>query len=432
MSFCQIAKTSIIALTTVLFVSCQSEFERNTLTDDGKLDVVVIGNGSGVKGGSLTQNNCSPKQRQGNLNKAHGRAMWKGARAAYKHSVNVDGTDEYTLTPIDDCGKRGLATAKAERIQNAADVIAVIGHATSGTTRSAAYLYDQVGIPLVAPIATSPYAFHPPGKTANQEKLKNFVRLPPSDKRAQAPAAAMVATELLKGKEIFIIGDKSSDAWEYAKPLYNEALSIIPETRITDNNTIKDKAISLERVAGDVLVQDTDVVIFAGYGTTAEKFLYELAQAYEAKDRSDVPGIVLTDGAMTGDISKQTLNTFNIRITFPIPDVSKISCGGEDYKNLKNILNKSNNKSFQMFAYDAVLMADKAISQCSQKNISRDCVEKKLRELRDFNGVCSTYSFQNGENMLSNYYVYSNVYGDVRRDSLHMVSTFDTNKLVKY
>jgi branched-chain amino acid transport system substrate-binding protein len=358
--------------------------------------------------------------------------MWKGARAAYKHSVNVDGTDEYTLTPIDDCGKRGLATAKAERIQNAADVIAVIGHATSGTTRSAAYLYDQVGIPLVAPIATSPYAFHPPGKTANQEKLKNFVRLPPSDKRAQAPAAAMVATELLKGKEIFIIGDKSSDAWEYAKPLYNEALSIIPETRITDNNTIKDKAISLERVAGDVLVQDTDVVIFAGYGTTAEKFLYELAQAYEAKDRSDVPGIVLTDGAMTGDISKQTLNTFNIRITFPIPDVSKISCGGEDYKNLKNILNKSNNKSFQMFAYDAVLMADKAISQCSQKNISRDCVEKKLRELRDFNGVCSTYSFQNGENMLSNYYVYSNVYGDVRRDSLHMVSTFDTNKLVKY
>lgn len=426
----------LASLLVILTSGCIENGVTEGLERDGVPDVVIIGNGVGVDTESEAndQTDCKLINRVGNLNKAHGLAMWEGALAAYNNSEYATNTDKYELYSIDDCGVRKRAEQKARIIQSSPEVIGVIGHATSGTTRSAAYLYDRAGIPLIMPIATSPFAVYPPGQRSEEDRLSNFVRLPPDDRKAQAPAASIVATEMLGGEDIYLLADKSADAWEYSRPLFTQIDELIPATQGVRSDTVRDSPEKLKAAADDIALKQPDVLVFAGYGTTAEKLLNDLNQKYrEVGLGSQKPRVVMTDGTMTGDISSRTMSAYDIYITFPIQQVRKEKCRASDYDILKATIGDTFNRSFQVFGYDAVLMVDSAIGKCAGDGISRSCVMQELQQQDVFRGACTSYSFKEGENILSQYYVYSNVRKDSSRSSsLKMIDEISANRLADY
>lgn len=134
-----------------------SDFDKQ----DPKFLIVVVGDGVQEKLGGEAMAREYP------VNRGQGEAMWKGVQLAYDSSEVVKKIKHLIdIKPFDDGGSGTCARKIAECIFSNPCVIAVIGHATSGTTLEAAEIYSRAGIPLIMPIATSPYVFYPHAKNS--------------------------------------------------------------------------------------------------------------------------------------------------------------------------------------------------------------------------------------------------------------------------
>lgn len=389
---------AVILLVIILGLSnCHSD--SNIQPKSSKAFVIAV-IGDGVPSSSSQPNRVYP------LNRAQGRDMWSGVKAAFDRSprlANIRGL--MTLQPFDDGGNASEAERLARQIQSNPNVIAVIGHATSETTRAAAWVYDEVGIPLLMPIATSPFAVYPPMKNETEGKrLQNCIRLPPSDDRVQAPAVAVLAKSKISpaAKKITLLRDISRDTPEYSGPLYDRLDKILPEI-------IKRQAVNVEQTDFQVLAagireEQSDLIIFCGYGTTAVRLFQALRNAYAAEDIVQRPKVILTDGCRIPDLDTRG---FEVYLTFPVPSIRNLKGRdeNEDIRALLDAIDKDKRESYQLHGYDAMLMVGAALEKC-RNMISRTCVRQQLMNLQDFAGVLSTYSFNAGENIFPTYYVY--------------------------
>lgn len=393
----------------LLFNSCDQNEE-----DSGKLNrppfvVAIVGDGVDGPTGQINTFKLIGRvpASEATINARQGLAMWQGAEIAYNHSPSLNSARKlFRIKGYDDRGNLEVARKIARALRKDPHVIAVIGHATSGTTREGAWLYSQAGIPLLMPIATSPNAAFPPSSEIVEEnRLQNYFRLPPSDDRVQAPAIVFYAMDILKAESCFLLRDISADAAEYSGPLVESLQELIPYCRVEHApQNINRNEPSIAHVPIAIAAESPDVVIFCGYGTTVHRLIHVLRMHY--RDNADLkrPRLILTDGCKTGELDTSGFETY---VTFPVPDIGDIQRDTDDFAVLTKHIPIGVEQSYHIYGYDAMLFIGTSIKDIQEEKISRRTILGELRkDSRYFCGVVGEYDFIHGENVRAGYYVY--------------------------
>lgn len=86
------------------------------------------------------------------------------------------------------------------------------------------------------------------------------------------------------------------------------------------------------------------------------------------------------------------------------------------------MIKEGKNDSYEMFAYDAMLLLAVAADTCkrSDRPIGRTCLMDALHGIRGDKGVAELYSFESGENRRASYFVYQ-----ARSDDLYADARFE-------
>lgn len=395
-------------LAVLLFAGCGAGVE--SLPSDASRspdspDLVVAVVGAGVAGTRAPGNRASSPDLE-SLNSDQGWAMWSGSIAAYNESPSVPNLRQlFELLPFDDDGTEQGAIDCAKKLQTNPRVIAVIGHASSGATKAAASYYAEAGIPLLMPIATSPNVMSSStGPLGKATRLRNCYRLPPCDVKGQAKAVAWLVQEHLKANRPYLIVDESRDASIYSHPLAEAVADHLPIGGAMQR-TVDRKSGSLRDAVAGVKSHRPDTIVFCGYGSMAQEFLDALRVVYaETTPKENRPTVLLTDGCKIPDLNVEGFDTY---LTFPLPTVKDITTETPDLKLLKAAVTRDPAESYQMYGYDAVLTLGQAMRECQRDGgITRANLLAKLAS-NSFTGASLSYRFEDGDNYLSSYYVFT-------------------------
>jgi ABC-type branched-subunit amino acid transport system substrate-binding protein len=396
-----------------------------------KFMVAVVGDG-------LENDNPSPN--------TLGYPMWIGAKEAFDHSSAFDGLRQYMeLVPTDDHANVATADARARELRIESRVLAVIGHSTSGTTEAAAWLYEQFGIPLLAPAATSSTIMCAPAgeqgiqhylnllfqrqdcdiepkQVPGRRRLSNVFRLPPSDQKAQAPAVVTMTERLVDpgvNPRVYLISNESSETVGYCAPLHDAIFRLLP----TSYHVTPIRAKSNQEVMAkgqDIRTLDPAVVILCDYAEGANLLIAGLRAAYAKVPSAKRPAILMTDGCKD---NKLDVTGFKVYLTFPTRGIRSYNFAFSqsdemsDYRSLRGLVDarvraaeKTNGhyeESIEMYGYDAMLILAQVAAKCHQRNqLGRSCVMATLKDDRDLAGVVDSYTFEAGEH-LANYFVFT-------------------------
>jgi ABC-type branched-subunit amino acid transport system substrate-binding protein len=368
--------------------------------EEAPLIIAVVG--SGVSRGD------APNPAMLDLNWEQGWAMWSGAQTAYLSSAFEDLRDVVQLQPYDDDGNPETAREIAKKLRSNPRVLAIVGHATSGTTKSAAPLYAGAGIPLLMPIATSPEA----SINAGGSRYANCFRLPLNDRNGQAPAIAWVVENQLKSKHPVIIIDKTRDAAVYSQPLAEAVRRVLG---LSDNSieVLEERADSAD-LAISLRSRGYDVAIFCGYGSTATSLLGAVSEVYEnwnnshPQQKKPLPQFILTDGCMSANLR---LHGVPALLTFPAPNSQHVN-GKEVCDALNDTIKSDNDETYQVYGYDALMILAESLKDLRDRKdpggrtLSRRSLMLNLETKERFSSGCLSYSFKEGENLDGAYYIY--------------------------
>jgi ABC-type branched-subunit amino acid transport system substrate-binding protein len=326
--------------------------------------------------------------------------MFNGASAALKKSPRLQRLLEtLDIQGFDDAADPSNSVQIADSLRRDPRIIAVIGHATSESTRAAVQLYHSVGIPLVMPIATSPSVML--SKEAVPTRFDNAFRLPPADDIAQAPAIAYLLLNKLNSQRIALIQDETPGAVGYSDPLTNALRPYITNHVVYSGYADRLNPNFVE-LASSTHSNHPDTVVFCGYGTTAIELLSALRSVYAPEPESSRPRVVLSDGCLVPDLNTSHFETF---LTFPhIAVRSAITpADSADITNLHTVFGRIANLGYELFGYDAMLIIGEAALSCAKEGISRECLTHRLHRPDGFLGMGGLYRFDAGENVLSSY-----------------------------
>jgi ABC-type branched-subunit amino acid transport system substrate-binding protein len=386
------------AMALLAMVLCSANCRGNhQLPIEGRFTIYVVGDG--VPPIRKEINRIFP------LNRAQGQAMWRGAETALKtsprlsavrHIVALKGFDDGSLA----IEARNFATSLKDR----KDVIAVIGHATSQTTRAAIGRYSEFGIPIIMPIATSDLVMYP--EEAPGKRVVNAFRLPPSDARAQAPAVAYLV-KVKNFSKVLIVQDVSEGAKGYSQTLMDAIAPLIRSSTVAIVQVNRSQRQTFSEAAVSARSNDVQAIVFCGYGSTAQDFFYALREQYKGQELSARPTLILTDGCLVADLNPEGFTSF---LTFPhlgIEDVSEVA-HEEDVRIVKGLNASGSPPSYEPFGYDAMLILGQVMQAClGKKRLSRRCIVEELsHSAQPFFGVTGVYEFDSGENRHSRYDVF--------------------------
>lgn len=365
-----------------------------------KFEVAVVGNGVPQE---AVEN--PPLERDFPKDESKGRAIWSAARLALQSDDFSELASVIELRPYDDFGNDHRAASIARELRVKPSVLAVIGHTASGTTQAAAHIYDGAGIPVLMPIATSPGVMFPPGREGEDEdRLKRVFRLPPADDRVQAPAVAWLVTRQLHSQRVYVVGDTSPGAEAYSRPLCENAgrlmdgATTVHPLHWVDGNT-DDMGLAARKVHG----WKADTIVFCGYTSTALQLLQRLREQYATIPVQSRPILIFTDGVLDESLDARG---FRALLTFPLPTLESLGARDEA-KQLEGLLGKGEIESYEIYAYDAMLILRDAIRRCEAAGgLSRSCVTQKVGNTKGLRGVAFSYTFLGGENIESSYHVY--------------------------
>lgn len=352
--------------------------------------------GSGVDPSANLPNRVVP------INRAQGAAMWRGVQAAWSDLGVSARFPRLRLLHDDDGGDMQEAERIALRLQEDWTILAVIGHATSGSTRSAAWHYAEVGIPLLMPISTSPNVALPPPNAPSDFRLRNTFRLPLNDIE-QARAVAYFSLDILAARRIVLLTDRTPNAEEYSATFANTLPSLLGVRQlVTPPIQVSRLHHAMHSVALEIGSRDPDLVLFAGYSQTANDLLSALDGLYRAPDYRDKrrPQILLTDGCMDAELS---VFGFDLFISFPAPVPV---APAEDRPALAALLRSRVLPSYELFGYDSVRVLSAALDVCA-RGLSRACIAQALHRPGAVAGLVTSYQFDpDGEPLYGKYYVY--------------------------
>jgi hypothetical protein len=338
----------------------------------------------------------------------------------------------FELIPDNDCQNPEDATRLASELHKDPAVLAVIGHSTSNTTGRVAEIYAQAGIPLIMSEATAASAATYFSKQAGapdapKDRVPSYIRLQPSDDQAQAPAIAGMILRLRLGQEnknstVYLLTGLDLGAEDYSKGLVSEVRRLLIGRKVPTQALLvgQDKGQLIGKVPTPVLsveqaiqkihgpATSDDIVFFAGYRQQADDILIKLDQSYTGRAARDRP-IILLPEACSGLEAQPQLKDFRLCRTGPADTTACIGTLRNDARLAKwrrkeeaDLLPIS-----MVYGHDAVQLVSRAIKRCRDggRSITRSCVLEQLRATVS-SGACGGYSFREGENLLSSYYVF--------------------------
>ncbi|MCB1959181.1 MAG: branched-chain amino acid ABC transporter substrate-binding protein [Rhodocyclaceae bacterium] len=199
----------------------------------------------------------------------------------------------FALIGEDDQGDPRQATTVAQRLADE-EVAGVVGHVTSDASIPASRIYQQAGIPVITPSATSP-------KLTRQGYAVTF-RVIANDMQ-QGEAMARYAAEALKLKRIAIIDDRTaygqglSDAFGEQLRRYG--------VKVVGREFTSNKATDFSAILTRLKAAEPDAVFYGGMDAQAAPMLRQMRQL--GIDSAFLGG----DGVCTGEMLKLAAGALN-------------------------------------------------------------------------------------------------------------------------
>jgi hypothetical protein len=303
---------------------------------------------------------------------------------------------------VDDGGDSRCAQLISEEIIKSPKVIAVIGHASTGTTKIALENYKKASIPLIIPIATNPNLV---------VGCTNCFRLPSND-AVQAKAISDYAVNVLKGQNIYLVWDESESAKDYSEFLQSEIVNLIG-SKIKFRQPITFRPMNYEYLLKSISYNPTDVLIFCGYGSMAREFLNGLRFEYMGKEKEiNKPKVILSDGSKISDIKEiSSVFGFEAYLSFPSDKLTtKAQFADFDAeKPPRGQEQMQKEESYEIFGYDALTLFSLAFKRViAREAMARPTLVEALRADNSSNtDLCHSYRFEAGENSAARYFIYS-------------------------
>ena len=170
------------------------------------------------------------------------------------------------LITQDDAGDPRQATSTAQILVDA-NVNAVVGHLTSGTTIPASKIYNQAGIAQIAAFTTNPQY--------TQQGYKTAFRMCPNDNQL-GDTLGHYAVDKIGAKKIAVI----DDATAYGQGIANQFVKTVKGTSnqasIVAREQTNDKAVEFHSILTNIKRFKPDVIFFGGMGTTAAPLLLQM------------------------------------------------------------------------------------------------------------------------------------------------------------
>ena len=366
--------------------------EQLQLAGSDKFILVVVGDGVKDKSPS--------KDRPYSSNYAQGWDLYEGIAFAMKQKQFEEISKYINVIFIDDGGDKNCAKIISKEIINYPKVICVIGHASSATTKVAISNYKKANIPVLIPIATNPRLIL---------NLKNCFRLPSNDV-VQAKAICDFAINGLKGENIYLIWDESESVKDYSEFLQTEIADLIGD-KIKFRQPITFRPMNYEYLLKSIAFNNTDVLIFCGYGSMAREFFNGLRFEYLTKaNHLKMPKVIMSDGCKITDIKEVSKFGFDAYLSFPSEKFNY----KKQFKEFKpETPPKGQDKmmheeSYELYGYDALTIFSLAFHKCLiNNNISRKAIIENISKRRDEDELCYNYEFEKGENINYRYFIYS-------------------------
>ncbi len=187
-----------------------------------------------------------------------------GAELAIEQHNAKSGVTQVKLTKYDTQGDPAQATNQAKKAVSD-KVVAIIGPAFSGESKTADPIFEEAGIPNVSPSATA--------VTLGQNGWKFWHRVLANDD-VQGPGDADFIAKTLNAKTVAVIDDQS----EYGKGLGDAVRKQLATdgVKVAVNDAINPDASSFSSTVNKVKPANPDVVFFAGYYSAAGKLVKQL------------------------------------------------------------------------------------------------------------------------------------------------------------
>jgi branched-chain amino acid transport system substrate-binding protein len=186
------------------------------------------------------------------------------------------------LDAQDDEADPRTATQVAQKLVDD-KVVAVVGHADSGTSIPASRIYNAAGIVQVSPSATNP--------VYTQQGFKTAYRVVTTDAQ-QGPALAGYAATTLKVKRIAIVDDSTAYGQGLANEFEKTAKAL--DLSVLSHDATNDKAVDFRAILTKIKSERPDAIMYGGMDATAGLF------AKQARQLGMHASIVTGDGACTG------------------------------------------------------------------------------------------------------------------------------------
>jgi branched-chain amino acid transport system substrate-binding protein len=354
-------------------------------------------------------------------NAAIGNSIFFGAEAAYNaFSKQLPKDFSLRISKSPDQGKEEIVEFTALQAVADPNVIAVIGHSSSGDTKKALEVYKAYEMPILMPVATNPEL------TSEQNGSHNVYRLVPKD-TLQASTIAKFCNEKLKEMANNISLNKSRDT-NLVRKISNGS------PRVAIINTGKPYGVSLGKSLSEALsnegiraikldknnskntwakiVRDEDpsIVVFAGYYNEGAEIINELRLAGLNQT------IILTDGCFPADIFKKIDSHVDGREIY-VAFIAKDWNTNELAKPLIDLAKREDkiDTSFAPFAYDSFHIIHNAVSkilssQENSVNLDRKILLEYLKKNRNYDHesyIAGPYSFgDSGDNVYGEHHMY--------------------------
>lgn len=173
---------------------------------------------------------------------------------------------KWELVSEDDGGDPKEATAAAQKLVDA-KVSAVVGHETSGTSIPAAKIYNEAGIPQIAPSTTNP--------KYTQMGYSTAFRVVASDVQL-GRALGRYAVKTMGVKRVAVIDDRTA----YGQGLVTEFTKSLGQQGMTPvaREFTNDKATDFAAILTRIRAANPDLVFFGGMNAVAGPMLRQMKQ----------------------------------------------------------------------------------------------------------------------------------------------------------
>lgn len=316
---------------------------------------------------------------------AYGNAELEGIKLATKE-INKNGGingKKIQLVSKDNKSDTAEAASVATSLATKDKVTAIIGPATSGSTKSATPAVTRAKVPMVTPSATDDSV-----TLTSAGKVQDYVFRTTFQDSFQGIILANFAANKLNAKKVAIIGDNSSD---YAKGLTKAFKKqykgdIVEEVNFSSGDT------DFQAILTKLKSASFDVIYLPGYYNEAGLIIKQ------AREMGITQPILGADGFGDTELVKLagTDNVNNVYYTANFStnvDATKVS------KDFVTSFKKEYNKEpsgFNALAYDSVYLIKQAIEDAKSTDPVK--VKEALEKVKDFEGVTGTMSVDKEHN----------------------------------